>query len=139
MKIFIKYFFLISLIYCTISNNKKDYIQNFLDKNQNEAIELINSINNTVKKSDLICQTIKNDDVDISIDIIKINEFLNCGKNIKNKDPSLKISELNDIRDFYDSFMAFDYLNNTDEDKFNKYYDELQNFYKNNKFSVKKN
>jgi hypothetical protein len=35
--------------------------------------------------------------------------------------------------------MAFDYLNNTDEDKFNKYYDELQNFYKNNKFSVKKN
>ena len=36
MKNFIIYIFLIGFIYCAISDNKKNYIQNFLDKNQNK-------------------------------------------------------------------------------------------------------
>jgi hypothetical protein len=103
MKNFIKYIFLIGFIYCAISDNKKNYIQNFLDKNQNkknglffentrdvykstkEAIELINMIKNSVKLSEKICENIKNDNVSITYEVIKINEYLNCGKDIKKK------------------------------------------------------
>ena len=157
MKKFIKYIFLFGFIYCAISNNKKNYIQNFLDKNQNknnglffensrdvykstkEAIELINYLKNSVKNSDLICENIKKDDVPISYEVIKINEYLNCGKDIKNKKPSFNISEINDIRDLHEALITIDYLNITDEKIFNEYYEALQNFLKNYKFSVKKN
>ena len=156
MKNFIKYIFLIGFIYCAISNNKKNYIQNFLDKNQNknnglffensrdvykstkEAIELINMLKNSVKHSDLICENIKNDNVSITYEVIKINELLNCGKDIK-KQPSFNLDEINDIRDLHEALITIDYLNITDEKIFNDYYDALQNFIKNNKFSVKKN
>ena len=156
MKNFIKYIFLIGFIYCAISDNKKNYIQNFLDKNQNknnglffensrdvykstkEAIELINMLKNSVKKSDLICENIKNDNVSITYEVIKINELLNCGKDIK-KQPSFNLDEINDIRDLHEALITIDYLNITDEKIFNDYYDALQNFIKNNKFSVKKN
>lgn len=156
MKNFIKYIFLIGFIYCAISDNKKNYIQNFLDKNQNknnglffensrdvykstkEAIELINMLKNSVKHSDLICENIKNDNVSITYEVIKINELLNCGKDIK-KQPSFNLDEINDIRDLHEALITIDYLNITDEKIFNDYYDALQNFIKNNKFSVKKN
>ena len=156
MKNFIKYIFLIGFIYCAISDNKKNYIQNFLDKNQNkknglffentrdvykstkEAIELINMIKNSVKLADLICENIKNDNVSITYEVIKINELLNCGKDIK-KQPSFNLDEINDIRDLHEALITIDYLNITDEKIFNDYYDALQNFIKNNKFSVKKN
>ena len=156
MKNFIKYIFLIGFIYCAISDNKKNYIQNFLDKNQNkknglffentrdvykstkEAIELINMIKNSVKLSDLICENIKNDNVSITYEVIKINEYLNCGKDIKKK-PNFNLDEINDIRDLHEALITIDYLNITDEKIFNDYYDALQNFFKNNKFSVKKN
>lgn len=156
MKNFIKYIFLIGFIYCAISDNKKNYIQNFLDKNQNkknglffentrdvykstkEAIELINMIKNSVKLSDLICENIKNDNVSITYEVIKINEYLNCGKDIKKK-PNFNLDEINDIRDLHEALITVDYLNITDEKIFNDYYDALQNFFKNNKFSVKKN
>ena len=156
MKNFIKYIFLIGFIYCAISDNKKNYIQNFLDKNQNkknglffentrdvykstkEAIELINMIKNSVKLSDLICENIKNDNVSITYEVIKINEYLNCGKDIKKK-PNFNLDEINDIRDLHEALITLDYLNITDEKIFNDYYDALQNFFKNNKFSVKKN
>ena len=156
MKNFIKYIFLIGFIYCAISDNKKNYIQNFLDKNQNknnglffensrdvykstkEAIELINMLKNSVKKSDLICENIKKDNVSITYEVIKINELLNCGKDIK-KQPSFNLDEINDIRDLHEALITIDYLNITDEKIFNDYYDALQNFIKNNKFSVKKN
>ena len=156
MKNFIKYIFLIGFIYCAISDNKKNYIQNFLDKNQNkknglffentrdvykstkEAIELINMIKNSVKLADLICENIKNDNVSITYEVIKINEYLNCGKDIK-KQPSFNLDEINDIRDLHEALITIDYLNITDEKIFNDYYDALQNFIKNNKFSVKKN
>ncbi len=156
MKNFIKYIFLIGFIYCAISDNKKNYIQNFLDKNQNknnglffensrdvykstkEAIELINMLKNSVKHSDLICENIKKDNVSITYEVIKINELLNCGKDIK-KQPSFNLDEINDIRDLHEALITIDYLNITDEKIFNDYYDALQNFIKNNKFSVKKN
>ena len=156
MKNFIKYIFLIGFIYCAISDNKKNYIQNFLDKNQNkknglffentrdvykstkEAIELINMIKNSVKLADLICENIKNDNVSITYEVIKINEYLNCGKDIKKK-PNFNLDEINDIRDLHEALITVDYLNITDEKIFNDYYDALQNFFKNNKFSVKKN
>ena len=156
MKNFIKYIFLIGFIYCAISDNKKNYIQNFLDKNQNkknglffentrdvykstkEAIELINMLKNSVKLSDLICENIKNDNVSITYEVIKINEYLNCGKDIKKK-PNFNLDEINDIRDLHEALITIDYLNITDEKIFNDYYDALQNFFKNNKFSVKKN
>lgn len=156
MKNFIKYIFLIGFIYCAISDNKKNYIQNFLDKNQNkknglffentrdvykstkEAIELINMLKNSVKLSDLICENIKNDNVSITYEVIKINEYLNCGKDIKKK-PNFNLDEINDIRDLHEALITVDYLNITDEKIFNDYYDALQNFFKNNKFSVKKN
>lgn len=156
MKNFIKYIFLIGFIYCAISDNKKNYIQNFLDKNQNkknglffentrdvykstkEAIELINMIKNSVKLSEKICENIKNDNVSITYEVIKINEYLNCGKDIKKK-PNFNLDEINDIRDLHEALITIDYLNITDEKIFNDYYDALQNFFKNNKFSVKKN
>jgi hypothetical protein len=156
MKNFIKYIFLIGFIYCAISDNKKNYIQNFLDKNQNkknglffentrdvykstkEAIELINMIKNSVKLADLICENIKNDNVSITYEVIKINEYLNCGKDIKKK-PNFNLDEINDIRDLHEALITVDYLNISDEKIFNDYYDALQNFFKNNKFSVKKN
>ena len=156
MKNFIKYIFLIGFIYCAISDYKKNYIQNFLDKNQNkknglffentrdvykstkEAIELINMLKNSVKLSDLICENIKNDNVSITYEVIKINEYLNCGKDIKKK-PNFNLDEINDIRDLHEALITIDYLNITDEKIFNDYYDALQNFFKNNKFSVKKN
>ena len=134
---------------------KKNYIQNFLDKNQNknnglffensrdvykstkEAIELINMLKNSVKHSDLICENIKKDNVSITYEVIKINELLNCGKDIK-KQPSFNLDEINDIRDLHEALITIDYLNITDEKIFNDYYDALQNFIKNNKFSVKK-
>jgi hypothetical protein len=156
MKNFIKYIFLIGFIYCAISDNKKNYIQNFLDKNQNkknglffentrdvykstkEAIELINMIKNSVKLSEKICENIKNDNVSITYEVIKINEYLNCGKDIKKK-PNFNLDEINDIRDLHEALITVDYLNISDEKIFNDYYDALQNFFKNNKFSVKKN
>ena len=95
-------------------------------------------IKNSVKLSDLICENIKNDNVSITYEVIKINEYLNCGKDIKKK-PNFNLDEINDIRDLHEALIAIDYLNITDEKIFNDYYDALQNFFKNNKFSVKKN
>ena len=95
-------------------------------------------LKNSVKHSDLICENIKNDNISITYEVIKINELLNCGKDIK-KQPSFNLDEINDIRDLHEALITIDYLNITDEKIFNDYYDALQNFIKNNKFSVKKN
>ena len=95
-------------------------------------------LKNSVKHSDLICENIKKDNVSITYEVIKINELLNCGKDIK-KQPSFNLDEINDIRDLHEALITVDYLNITDEKIFNDYYDALQNFIKNNKFSVKKN